>query len=320
DEATTDGLEPDAFDLAFEAAAGGSDDPADALNAKPDEGAKPAEGEEKPVEGEGKPAEGAKPAEGEGKPAEGAKPAEGEGKPDEGAKPAEPTPTEVAAAAAKTAKEVADQKAADDAAEAARKETARLAAEQRAAQEQLTPEEQAAIELADKELPEAGKAYAARERVLVARLTNAFEEKLAAIEAKLTGQIAPVAHTLATNAFESAVLKAHPDAFDVLDKVDAWKATKPAFMQKQIDDILDHAVGGAQATIDVLTLFKTETGSAQSAGPTEEEKAAAAATAADKTKKLQSQEGVQSRSTQKSAAVDPEDFDGAYEKFAATSA
>lgn len=106
----------------------------------------------------------------------------------------------------------------------------------------------------------------------------------------------------------------------MLDKVDAWIATKPAFMQKQINDILDYATGGAQVTIDVLNLFKAETGSAQSPGLTVEEKAAAAAAEADKTKKLQSQEGVQSRSTQKSAAVDPEDFDGAYEKFAATSA
>ena len=292
---TDEGLAPDAFDLAFEAAAG-----VDAVEE--------AAVEEKVVEKEAAVDEKVEPT------------VEEKAAADKAA--AEKAEVDRKAAADKAAadKAAADKAAADKA--AADKAAAEKAEADRLAQEQFTEEEQAAIDANAKDFPDVHKAYEARERVLVTKLTNKFMAELAAVRNELGQQIAPVASRIANNDFEAAVLKVHPDAFDIVDKVDAWVATKPAFMQAVFNNILDTAAGGPQATNELLDLFKAETGSAQSSGQSAEEKAAAEAKAAEekaaKDKKLQSQEGVRSRSTQKQAAVDPDDYDGAFDKFAAT--
>ena len=283
-----EGLEPDTFDLAFEAAAGSEPPPA---------------AEEKTPPAAEKPAEPPPAA-------------------------TEPTAEEKAAAAkaeadrqAAATKAETERKAATEKAEAERKADTEKTAAEHAAQEQFTAEEQEAIEANAKNFPETHKAYEARERVLVTKLTNKFMSELAAVKAEFSQQIAPVASTMAANSFEAAVLRSHPDAFDVLSKVDAWVATKPAFMQQQINDILDKGVGGPQATIDVLTFFKAETASsAQTPGPSAEETAVAAAKAAaeqaEKEKKLQAQEGVRSRQVAKKGGIDEDDFESAFKAAA----
>jgi len=195
-----------------------------------------------------------------------------------------------------------DKKAADDAAAAARKAT-----------EQFTAEEETAFKEFEKEFPDGRKALAAVERVVTTRLTNEFRKELDTIKQQFQHQLAPVSATLATNAFDAVVLRAHKDAYEVLPKIEEWVTTKPAIMQAAFNRVLDGGYKGADKdTIELIDLYKSETVQPAAPPPPTPEQDP------EKKKKLESMEGVKGRQSSKSStAVDPDDFDGAFDKFAA---
>ena len=173
----------------------------------------------------------------------------------------------------------------------------------------FTEEEQAAFDEVAANFTEISAAIKATQRVMLAKMENMVEKRVADVLARLA-PVAAVAQNVAHNNFITAVMKVHPDALDLLPKVEEWVKTQPEFLQEAYDKVLS---GGTEAqTIKLYDVFKKETGSAQPLPPPEPPKDP------EKEKRLNAQEGVRGRHTGGRAAVDPNDFDGAFEKFAAT--
>lgn len=183
------------------------------------------------------------------------------------------------------------------------------------ADESITPEEQTLLDAVAADFPEVMQAIVARERVLIAKMENVFAAKLA----EVTSQFAPavtVAKDIARSRHEEAILSVHNDAFDVRDKVIEWIGTQPSFLKNTYESVLQK--GTASEVVELLSVYKKATGAVEAhpaAGPTPEE---LAQQQQEKTKKLNAQEGVRGRHTGGRATVDPDDFDGAFDKFAAT--
>jgi len=304
-EMTTD-MTPDAFDLAFEAAAGGEDiTPADPKPVDP----KP----EDPKPEDPKP-EDPKP--------EDPKP--------EDPKPEDPKPDDKKPVAhkvdeaAEQARRAEEQRVADE----AKAQADKLKAE-RAVAESLTDEEAKAVEEFRKDFPDVAKAFDAQIRALSAK----YENKVAQLQEQLITQfderLAPVVQTiqpLTGNLFVDTITKSHADAFDILPQVEQWVEQQPAFLKTAYNQVLDK--GTAKETIELLDHFKQATGKAQDEQKAAEQAKADAAAAAqakakaekeakEKEQKLDAQEGVRSRQSTKTAGLDPADFDSAFEQFAA---
>ena len=180
--------------------------------------------------------------------------------------------------------------------------------------EDFTEEEASLLASVKENFTEVASLLAATERVTIAKLENKFAAKIAELETKLSQSFAPaisVAQTVAHDKFMAAVLGAHADAVDLMPKVEEWVKTQPEFLQESYNAVLDK--GTAAQTIKLYDIFKKETGSAQTPPPPED-----SAKKEEKQKRLNAQEGVRGRHTVGRAAVDPDDFQGAFEKFAAT--
>lgn len=180
--------------------------------------------------------------------------------------------------------------------------------------EDFTEEEATLLASVKENFTEVASLLAATERVTIAKLENKFAAKIAELETKLSQSFAPaisVAQTVAHDKFMAAVLGAHADAVDLMPKVEEWVKTQPEFLQESYNAVLDK--GTAAQTIKLYDIFKKETGSAQTPPPPED-----SAKKEEKQKRLNAQEGVRGRHTVGRAAVDPDDFQGAFEKFAAT--
>ena len=178
------------------------------------------------------------------------------------------------------------------------------------AREQYTEEETSSINTMAEEFPEVAAAVKAELRVLHAKLENAYNDKLQAALSQLYQQVAPAlaeAQNAARSRFESTVFGAHPDAREILPDVDKWVATKPAFLQKAYNAILDS--GTAEDTVTLLNLFKQETKPA--AAPAKE---GGGEPAADpkKEQKLAAQEGIRGRQASKTGGIDEDDFESAF--------
>lgn len=209
----------------------------------------------------------------------------------------------------------------DHAAEAAKvkadadaKEAADKAAADALALEQFTADEQESITQTATDFPEVAKALKAVERVTAAKVANFYESRIKALEERFNQQIAPalqVTKQYAKNAHEAAILKEHPDAFELYPKLTAWVDAAPSILKTAYNNTLD--TGNASQISELYSIFKKENAVVVPAVKQEvkEEKAA-------KEKKLNAQEGVRGRHTSGRAAVDPDDFDGAFDKFAAT--
>ena len=193
---------------------------------------------------------------------------------------------------------------------------ARAERESAAARENLSAEEAKLLSEVANDFPEVLKAIEARERVLVAKMENQFAAKLAELTSQFDTKITPAlttAQSYATNQFMASVLQKHADAVTLLPEVEKWVAGQPAIVRRSYDAVLD---GGTVAeTVELLDIFKKATQVSTPTEPTPEEVAAQQ----DKEKRLKAQEGVKGRHTSGGrAAVDPDDFDGAFDKFAAT--
>jgi hypothetical protein len=209
---------------------------------------------------------------------------------------------------------VAESKAAEDA-----KAAADAALAEALAKETPTAEEQALIDRVHEDFPEIAKVAEIQQRVLLAKMENLLTAKLGEASNKFEQRLAPaeaVVNKVAQTEHERAILEAHSDAFAILPDVEKWVATQPSFLQNTYNTILDS--GSATEIIEMFNVFKGTTAEAAKPGPTAEELAAQEEKKRAKELKLQAQEGVRGRRTNTSTAVDPDDFDGAFEKFAAT--
>lgn len=194
------------------------------------------------------------------------------------------------------------------------KAAAQAVADAAKAQEAFTAEEQATLTQVQTDFPDVAKLLQAVERTTIARVQNAYEARLKDLEAKISQQMAPalqVSQQYAKDAHTSEILKGHADAFDVLPKVEAWVDTQPSFLKTAYNAVLDN--GSAAQIVELFNLYKGSVTAPAAPTPKEDPQQKAA-----KEKKLNAQEGVRGRHTSGRAAVDPDDFDGAFDKFAAT--
>jgi hypothetical protein len=235
-------------------------------------------------------------------------------KPEE-VKPEAPKPEEVKAAEDKAAKaaarkaEKAEAKARAEAEKTAADEAARAAAGE-AAKIDTDAATKILAEVA-KDFPEVGQALEVIRKQALAEAKAAFAAELETFKQTLAPVVSTV-QTSAQSAHEQAILTKHPDAFDLVDTAEEWIETQPKFLQAGYKHVLDN--GSAAEIVEFFDLFKQATGRGTKADAGDTEKAAAEE--AERLKKLKSQEGVRSRQTQRKDTLDPNDYDGAFEKFA----
>ena len=234
--------------------------------------------------------------------------------PEPPAAPPAPTVDEIAAkAAAKLAADAqakADKEAADAAAKAAADDAAA-----RAGKENVSTDEQAILDTLEANFPEVTAANAVLSRVIMARVENMVEQRVAAVLAQLA-PIAAVTQNVARNAHEQAILAAHPDAFTVLPQVEAWVETQPKVLKAAWNKVLDS--GSTDEIIELYDVYKQAAGNvpaSQGAAP-DAAAAKAAAEAAAKEAKLKAQEGIKSRQTTQQSGIDEDDFEGAFNQAA----
>lgn len=193
-------------------------------------------------------------------------------------------------------------------------EAARKAIEDAQAAERLTEEEAELLNQSKEDFPGLVKVIEAIQRTTAAKMENMYAAKMKEMESKLSTQMEPALQSVqvqAANAHQAAILGVHPDAPTLIEPIEKWVAEKPAFLQASYNAVLDR--GTSQDVIELFNLYKAETGSAQTPEPV------VAKVDVEKEKRLKAQEGVKGRNPGgRAAAVDPDDFEGAFDKFAAT--
>ena len=165
----------------------------------------------------------------------------------------------------------------------------------------LSKEEIEAEEQFKKDWPE----HAAREERLkreLEALKNSFAETLEALQ----GQISPLAQTVQMSAQErhlQTITTAHPDALDIVPKVEEWIGTQPKIYQGEMKRIIEG--GSAAEVVELLNLYKGAT--------TPTEQPAKAKTDLAKEARLKRMESPATARTAVTAEADPDDFDSAFE-------
>ena len=165
----------------------------------------------------------------------------------------------------------------------------------------LSKEEIEAEEQFKKDWPE----HAAREERLkreLEALKTTFAETLEALQ----GQIGPLAQTVQMTAQErhlQTITTAHPDALDIVPKVEEWIGTQPKIYQGEMKRIIEG--GTAAEVVELLSLYKGAT-----APP---EQPAKAKTDPAKEARLKRMESPATARTSVTAEADPDDFDSAFE-------
>lgn len=165
----------------------------------------------------------------------------------------------------------------------------------------LSKEEVEAEEQFKKDWPE----HAAREERLkreLEALKTTFTETLEALQ----GQISPLAQTVQMTAQErhlQTITTAHPDALDIVPKVEEWIGTQPKIYQGEMKRIIEG--GTAAEVVELLNLYKGAT-----APP---EQPAKAKTDPAKEARLKRMESPTTARTAVTAEADPDDFDSAFE-------
>lgn len=165
----------------------------------------------------------------------------------------------------------------------------------------LSKEEIEAEEQFKKDWPE----HAAREERLkreLEALKNSFTETLEALK----GQIDPLAQTVQMTAQErhlQTITTAHPDALDIVPKVEEWIGTQPKIYQGEMKRIIEG--GSAAEVVELLNLYKGAT-----APP---EQPAKVKTDPAKEARLKRMESPTTARTAVTAEADPDDFDSAFE-------
>lgn len=171
-----------------------------------------------------------------------------------------------------------------------------------------TDEEAQQLEAVRTEFPEVAAAMAVYEKVMASKFEKALAEKLSEVHA----YYAPIVATtqrVAQNEHEATILKAHADAFSIVDDVSKWVGTQPTILRNAYANVLQN--GSAAEVVELLDVYKQAV-KPPAAPPPEPPKVDE-----EKERKLQALEGVRHRNTSERAALDPDDFDGAFDKFAA---
>ena len=165
----------------------------------------------------------------------------------------------------------------------------------------LSKDEIEAEEQFKKDWPE----HAAREERLkreLEALKNSFAETLESIQ----GQINPLAQTVQMTAQErhlQTITTAHPDALDIVPKVEEWIGTQPKIYQGEMKRIIEG--GSAAEVVELLNLYKGAT-----APPEQLAKAKPDPAKEARLKRMESPTTVRTAVT---AEADPDDFDSAFE-------
>ena len=165
----------------------------------------------------------------------------------------------------------------------------------------LSKEEIEAEEQFKKDWPE----HAAREERLkreLEALKTTFTETLEALQ----GQISPLAQTVQMTAQErhlQTITTAHPDALDIVPKVEEWIGTQPKIYQGEMKRIIDG--GTAAEVVELLSLYKGATAPPEQPAKAKPDPA--------KEARLKRMESPTTARTAVTAEADPDDFDSAFE-------
>ena len=165
----------------------------------------------------------------------------------------------------------------------------------------LSKEEIEAEEQFKKDWPE----HAAREERLkreLEALKNSFAETLESIQ----GQINPLAQTVQMTAQErhlQTITTAHPDALDIVPKVEEWIGTQPKIYQGEMKRIIEG--GSAAEVVELLNLYKGATAPPEQPAKAKPDPA--------KEARLKRMESPTTARTAVTAEADPDDFDSAFE-------
>ena len=165
----------------------------------------------------------------------------------------------------------------------------------------LSKEEVEAEEQFKKDWPE----HAAREERLkreLEALKNSFAETLEALQ----GQISPLAQTVQMTAQErhlQTITTAHPDALDIVPKVEEWIGTQPKIYQGEMKRIIEG--GSAAEVVELLNLYKGATAPPEQPAKAKPDPA--------KEARLKRMESPTTARTAVTAEADPDDFDSAFE-------
>lgn len=247
----------------------------------------------------------------------------GDKKPGDDPPPDDKAPVSAAAAAVEAVEAIEKAKVeAKTKADAAAKSAtdAQTLIDEATARETPSEEEQAVIAQMKADFPEVAKAFDIQQRVLLAKIENLFTTKLGEVSTQVEQRIAPteaIVGTTARDAHEAAILGAHEDAFTLLPDMEDWIQRQPAFLHEPYNAVLDN--GSSAEVITLIKVYKDAVGITSAGEDTakkEAEEAVAKKEADEKEKKLNAQEGVRSRRTGKKTVVDPNDFDGAFDKYA----
>ena len=275
-------MTPDAFDLAFEAAAGGEDITS----------AEPKVDEPKVDE-----------------------PKADEPKP-ENKKPVAPKVDEAAEQARRAEEQrVADEaKAQADKLKAERESTEKLTDEEAKAVEEFRKDFPDVAKAFDAQLRALSAKYENRVAQLQEQLVSQFDERLAPVVQTI--------QPLTGNLFVDTITKSHADAFDILPQVEQWVEQQPAFLKAAYNQVLDKGTAKETIELldhfkQATSKVQDDQKAAEQAKTKTTTKAKADAQAKEKEQKLDAQEGVRSRQSVKTAGLDPADFDSAFEQFAA---
>lgn len=180
---------------------------------------------------------------------------------------------------------------------------------------EYTAEELADLESVKKDFPEVTKALAAQERLLTEKFGALLQTEVAKVQQTLAPVYASAAQSTQAQ-FKQAIAAVHADAETLLPDAEAWITTQPKFLQDAYNRVLDN--GTVAEVVEFFTTFKTATGRTETpaAGKTPEELAAEATIAAEKAKKLASQEGVKNVRTPSRKDNGPLDFETAFNQVA----
>jgi hypothetical protein len=217
--------------------------------------------------------------------------------------------------------------------EAARQAAARQAEADRAAQAeaervrqeqqqpQLSAEDLAAVQAAEKDFPDVFKASAIVRRAEYRQIVaHVFQEVQRAFDERIT-PIAQLVQNLAERTHVGDLKTVVPD-YDKLDvaKLSEWVGKQPAYLRGGMDQVMKS--GSAEDVKDLVTRFYTETGVKQgltAAPPDPAAAAAAAATAAAaetaRKKAIAALAPVQAKRGDTAQPAAPEDYDGAFAMF-----
>lgn len=169
-----------------------------------------------------------------------------------------------------------------------------------------TAEETELLENMASVYPEVHQAFSVIEKVLTSKYENMLAKQVQAVHDYYAPMVATT-NSVVADRHTQFILSQHPDALTIAEEVSSWADTQPSILKSHYHSILDK--GTATEVVELLNIYKQAT-----KPPAAEPPAPPAPPKVDveKEKKLQALEGVRTRTTTKSAELDPDDFESAF--------